>query len=131
MKTHWMFFLAILYVIASAPYGSGLEVKVLKQEDNGREIAIRQGSIIELHLQEIAGTGYLWEFKDLDNQYFEIVEEGSKSVTDAQLTGTQIIKIWRIKAIKPGMTQLNLYYFRPWEGMNKSADQFLVNVLIS
>ena len=41
-----------------------------------------------------------------------------------------MIQVWRFKAEKPGTTEIKMAYYRPWEGVGKTTDHFLIKLRI-
>ena len=100
----------------------------LQEKDNGKEIQVRGGTIIELSLKELGSAGYTWEFEQLDEKHFKLLKTETRRVSD--MIGAPVLKIWRLKTKNPGESQLALDYFRPWEGKGKAVKHFLVKVNI-
>ena len=40
------------------------------------------------------------------------------------------MQVWRFKAEQPGAGEINLAYFRPWEGVGKAVDHFRLKLHI-
>jgi predicted secreted protein len=121
-------FLVILLDPVTLPAGS--EVTVLQMKDSGREIQVKAGSLIELSLEEQAGTGYQWDFRRLDGRHFELVKTATRPLTGNNRVGGPLLKTWRLKAKTPGNSQLALDYFRVWEGRGQAVKHFMVTVRI-
>jgi predicted secreted protein len=105
-------------------------VTVLQMQDNGKEIRVKIGEVIELALEEQAGTGYKWEFDRLDEKHFQVVHTETKSLADRNMVGGPMLQVWRLKTIGPGDATLSLDYLRPWEGRAKAVNHFEVKVHI-
>ncbi len=104
---------------------------VLTKADNGQKISVMCGDIIQIELREQGGTGYLWQFDDLDKQYFDLINLETKKIQKKDnFTGGPVLKRWQLKAKKAGPTTLQMYYFRPWEDRSKAADKFNLSVHI-
>jgi len=100
----------------------------LQEKDNGKEIQVKVGTIIELSLKELGSAGYKWEFDRLDEKHFELVKRETRPLSN--LLGAPVLITWRLKAKNPGESQLALDYFRSWEGRDKAVKHFLVKVNI-
>jgi len=100
----------------------------LQEKDNGKEIQVKVGTIIELSLEELGSAGYTWEFDQLDEKHFELVKTETRPRSN--LLGAPVLKTWRLKTKNPGDSQLALDYFRSWEGRDKAVKHFLVKVNI-
>ena len=121
-------FLLILLVAVTLP--AAAEVTSLQAKDSGREIQVKVGDFIELSLPEQAGTGYQWEFDRLDEQHFELLKTGTRSLAEKHRVGGPVLKTWLLKAKTPGDSQLTLDYFRSWEGRGQAVKHFQVKVRI-
>ena len=40
------------------------------------------------------------------------------------------MQVWRFKAERPGACEINMAYFRPWEGVGKAVDHFRLKLRI-
>lgn len=129
MKKLWITtsaLLGILLVTVLAAAG----VTVVQMPDNGKEIRVQAGEVIELALKEQAGTGYSWEFQRLDEKHFQVVHTETKPLADRNRVGGPMLRVWQVKALEPGDATLSLDYLRPWEGRAKAVKHFRVNVHI-
>jgi predicted secreted protein len=98
---------------------------IITKQDREKEIIIKTETIFQIQLEEKGGTGYLWEFDTLNNEYFQLLNVETKSIVRKEgYTGNPVIKIWHLKAIKKGPAELTMYYYRPWENKNKAVDRF-------
>ena len=120
----------LLILLGAVTLAAAAEVTALQAKDDGREIQVKVGAIIELSLEETAGTGYSWAFDRLDEQHFELLKTETRSPAEKHLVGGPVLKTWRLKAKSAGKSQLTLNYFRPWEGQAKAAKHFQVKVSI-
>ncbi len=105
-------------------------VTVLQMHDNGKEIRVQAGEVIELALKEQAGTGYLWEFHRLDEKHFQVVHTETKSLAERNRVGGPMLQVWQLKTLEPGDATLSLDYLRPWEGRAKAVKHFQIKVHI-
>lgn len=99
-------------------------------QDNGREITIRRGDIIQIELERSGGTGYEWYLEQDYKEYFELVKEDQKELSKEGLLGTPVITWWQLKAVKKGAPKLKLLLYRNWEGKDKAVSLFEVKVKI-
>jgi predicted secreted protein len=105
-------------------------VTVVQEQDNGKEIRVRAGEVIELSLPMQAGTGYIWEVHHLDQKHLKAVHTEIRSLSGQNLPGGPMLQVWRLKTLAPGETKLKLDYLRPWEGRSKAVKHFEVKVRI-
>ncbi len=103
---------------------------IITGKDSGREITVNQGEIIQIELEAVGGTGYMWAVDAFDEEHLGIVHTETKSFFKEGLTGAPITYIWRLKAKRPGETAVIMLYYRPWEGKDKAADTFTIKLRI-
>lgn len=124
--------LAFVFVLAAvpAPGAPKGDAVVVNKGDSGKAVSVPKGGILEVRLQETAGTGYSWEIIDLDRAHLELLGVTTKPLKKGPIAGGPVLKTWRLRALKPGRTELKLYYYRVWEGLDKAAEKFAVRVKI-
>ena len=122
--------LAFLSVIPASAASETGTVTVTKN-DSGKEISIPQGGIVEIQMEYPAATGFSWEITDLDKKHLEVIDVGTKSLKEGPIAGGPMLKTWRIKAVAKGRTELKMYYYRSWEGLEKSADKFRLTIKVT
>jgi predicted secreted protein len=120
----------LIALLGIGTMAAGNDATVLQGKDNGKEIQVKAGSMIRLSLEERGGTGYAWEFDQLDEQHFEVIKVETRPLVEKNRVGGPILKTWLLKAKNPGETRLSLDYFRSWEGRAKAAEHYLVKVRI-
>jgi len=105
-------------------------MEIFKKTDSGREITVRPGEVIRIELEQAGGTGYVWEPHDLDTEHFEVLGVETRATVKPEMTGLPVVKIWSIKALKEGKSELRFFYYRPWEGVKNASDEFVLKVRI-
>jgi predicted secreted protein len=105
-------------------------MKLIEQQDNEKEITVTAGTTLQIELEEIGGTGYLWEFDSIDQEYCEVLKGETKRIDPNKLTGAPIIKRWQVRTKKPGETEIKMRYYRVWEGKDSSIKKFSVKINI-
>jgi len=98
--------------------------------DNGREITLKRGDLVEILLESRGASGYLWSFTGLDPEYIEIVREETASDFEETVTGGPVTHIWTLRTRKSGLTEIQMSYTRPWEERKAAADVFAVRLRI-
>ena len=120
---------ALLGILLVAGLAQAAEA-VLGLPDNGKEIRVRAGEVIELALEEQGGTGYTWEFNKLDEKHFQVVGTETRHPAGQARIGGPVLKVWHLKTKVPGEARLSLDYLRPWEGRASAVKHFEVKVCI-
>lgn len=54
---------------------------VIKEQDNGKEIRIKPGDILQIELEETGSAGYGWYFDRLDTAHFALLSEETKAIS--------------------------------------------------
>ena len=111
---------------------------VLTSADHGRSLAINQGGVIQLTLNENASTGYRWNLDPLNPTLVELVSvqalanpsEGGGSLGLPPPVGSPGQVVYCFKALRPGRTEITLTYLRSWEGDRSAIDRFRLNLQI-
>lgn len=103
----------------------------LTQQDNGREITVKIGDIIQIELKSFGSAGYMWKFDNFNTNYLELLQEETKRTTKERgITGAPVFKIWKLKAKKKGNITISLYYYRGWESKHNAKDSFTIQLTI-
>ncbi len=102
----------------------------ISKYDNGKEITLPRGSIVEVSLESQGATGYAWTFTKLDSSYVEILREKITGKANDGMTGGPVGHTWFLRLIKEGQTDIRMAYSRPWEGKDKSMGTFTINFRI-
>jgi len=103
---------------------------LISRNDNGREITLTSGDLVEISLESRGATGYLWSFTGLDPEYLEIVKEETTSESEDTVTGGPVTHIWTLRTRKNGLTEIRMSYTRPWEEKKAAADVFAIRLRI-
>jgi len=109
---------------------SGGKMIIVQKEQNGKEITASIGDLIQIELSELGSAGYSWQIQDLDSKYLELISQETKRVSEEGKVGAPVLHLWRFKAKKVGQTRIKMDYYRKWEGVEKSAEHFLIKINI-
>ena len=102
---------------------------ILGKEDNGREILVRAGDVIQVNLEGLGGAGFWWYVEDLDSLYWELIGEETRGIEQSGMGGPMLGQ-WFFQAKKKGIGEIKMDYYRKWEGRDKLADTFWIKLLI-
>jgi predicted secreted protein len=106
------------------------EMVIVQKEQSGQAITVKAGDIIQIELAEVGSAGYSWYIDNLDARYLELVSEETKKVSEEGKIGAPVMRVWRFKAEKVGQTEIKMDYYRKWEGVDKSTDNFFIKINI-
>ena len=99
------------------------------KEQGGREIALKVGNILFIELPGKGGTGYLWSVEETFAPYLKLLDQTTRQLKEG-LPGGPVMQVWRFKAAQPGACEINMAYYRPWEGVGKAVDHFRLKLRI-
>jgi predicted secreted protein len=123
-------FVLLLFACFSSAQGPEPKTMVIAKEDNGKEIAVAEGAIFEVRLEQPGATGYLWQIVELDQTHLKVLESTEIPLKQGRIVGAPLLKTWKIKAVKVGQADLKILLYRPWEGTEKAADSLHVMIQI-
>jgi predicted secreted protein len=102
---------------------------ILQKQDNGKEINLKAGQVVQVQLAGVGGTGYWWYVQDLDARHLELLLEKTKAESDGRVGGP-VLGLWTFQAKEPGTTEIKMDYYRKWEGVEKAIKKFRVKITI-
>lgn len=102
---------------------------IVKKQDNGKELKIKCGDIIQIELEGMGSAGYWWYVDNLNSEYLEFLSEETRAISEGKI-GAPILGIWRFKAHKKGYAEIKMDYYRKWEGIEKAVEHFLIRLNI-
>ena len=76
-------------------------IVIIKKQDDGKEIGIKRGDVIQIELERMGSTGYKWYVDTIDVEHLELITEETESLVEG-VTGGPVLDIWRLKALKKG-----------------------------
>jgi predicted secreted protein len=126
-KITWLL-LTFCLLSQSALLAAEATITVTKAQE-GREIALKVGDILQIELPGRGGTGYSWLAEMTGAPYLKLMDQSTRQLKEG-LPGGPVMQIWRFKAEKPGATGISMAYFRPWEGVKTAKDHFRIKLCI-
>lgn len=107
------------------------DLKIFKKQDNGKEITISVGEIIQIELERYGSTGYEWYLDSSYEQYFKLIREDTEEIShNKYVVGAPVKRKWQLKAVKKGEAEISIYLYRDWEGKDKAIDLFRIRLKI-
>jgi predicted secreted protein len=126
-KLTWVL-LACLMLSPSTLGAAGAAITVTKAQ-TGQTIALKVGGIVQIELPTRGGTGYSWQVKNPGAPHLKLISQTTRAVGETR-PGSPMMQVWRFQAEQPGETEINLAYYRPWEGVGKATDHFRIIIRI-
>jgi predicted secreted protein len=102
------------YVYVSADAGEPAKMMHVGQSDNGREVTLAMGQILELSLAENPTTGFHWDLKSKAGPACELVDSTFVPPEGGRL-GAGGIHRWQFRAVHSGSGEVELEYRRSAE----------------
>jgi predicted secreted protein len=121
--------LACLMLFSPAVLASDPTTLTVGKDQDGRDLDLKVGSILEIELPGRSGTGYSWSAEAAGAPYLKLMSHTTRQVVEGRLGGP-VIEVWRFRAEKPGATEIRMAYFRPWEGVGQAKDHFHLKIRI-
>jgi predicted secreted protein len=116
-------------MLSASPLLAADATITVTKEQGSREIALQVGNILQIELPGQSGTGYSWSVEEACAPYLKLVDQTTRQLKK-DLPGGPVMHIWRFKATKPGAGEIKMAYYRPWEGVGKAVDHFVVKLHI-
>ena len=128
------FFVCLIFCSARNIYADekqmdNVKTIVIHFEDNGKELEVNCGDVIQIELEGLGSAGYWWYIDSLDHNYYEVLSEETKKLTQ-EVLGAPVLGIWRLITKKHGWTEIRMHCYRKWEGIEKSVKHFSITVNI-
>jgi predicted secreted protein len=96
--------------------------------DNGREISLKKGDVLQIELRSHVTAGYSWYFENFDKERLEMISKEAKA--ESNRMGAPVLGIWRLRAKTGGTAKIRMHNYRVWEGKEKSVNQFFLDIRI-
>ena len=111
---------------------SGEQTLVLGAEDNGEQVQLASGQVLEVTLESNPTTGYSWEVSDVDGTVLSQV--GEAEFREAPKESEEMVGVGGTETLRfssaAGETTLTLVYHRPWEEDVDPLETFTVEVVV-
>jgi len=105
-----------LLLVALSGWVAAAQVDLTEQE-NGKDLRVKRGDLIVIHLPANPSTGYGWSYSASKPGFLrpdgEVIREGKSGAKG--LVGAPITEVWRFKAVRHGSLAITFAYARPWE----------------
>jgi predicted secreted protein len=103
---------------------------ILTKQDQGKEIEVKVGDVVQIELEAIGTAGYQWFVESLDQEVLKLVSEETQVPYPGRL-GAPVLMVWKFEMTKEGSTEIRMNHYRSWEGKEHSTDHFEVRIRIS
>ena len=137
MKTKLILLTSIIVVMSLCLFGCSSGGSVAPSEVsvdesyNGKQVEIAVDGTLTVTLESNQTTGFQWELTSISDQ--SVLEKESNTYEDPEdtgMVGAPGKEVWIFKALKKGTSTISMEYSRPWEGGEKGAETFTLNVAV-
>ena len=97
-----------------------------------RQVEIAKGAVITVSLASNPSTGFSWS-EQAQIASMAIVQQTGHEVVEPDadgVVGAAGSQVWTFKALEKGTTVLSMEYSQPWDGGEKAAWTFELNVTV-
>ena len=137
MKTKLMMLTSIIAVMSLCLFGCSSggsaapsEVSVDESYD-GKQVEIAVDGTLTVTLESNETTGFQWELASIsDPAVLEKESNTYEAPEDTGMVGVPGKEVWTFKALKTGASTISMEYSRSWEGGEKGAETFTLNVVV-
>jgi len=112
----------------SADSGEPAKMVHVDQNDNGHEVTLAVGQVMELSLHENPTTGFRWDLKTKAEPACELVE--STFNPPGGPPGNGGMHRWQFRAVQSGSGEIEREYRRPWEKDAAPAKVYKLSVRV-
>jgi predicted secreted protein len=102
---------------------------IIRKQDNGKEIKVKCGSVVQIELEQLGSAGYSWNIDKVNTDYLVLLSDETAAGTESKI-GASVLRKWRFKTIKKGSVEIKMNYYRKWEGIGKATEHFLIKLSI-
>jgi inhibitor of cysteine peptidase len=104
----------------------GNQTITMAQTDNGKSVQVHAGDTIVIQLDENASTGYTWAINKTDTTILTL--QSSTYTSSGNLPGSGGTRVFTFLAKNPGTVQLQLKYWRSFEGDSSIIQRYNVTI---
>jgi predicted secreted protein len=98
----------------------------LTEQDHGRTIQVKMGSVVTLRLKENPTTGYRWTVATAP----ELEQIGDRFELGGSAIGAAGVRVFEFRATRVGEHELRLKNWREWEGESSVIDRFDAKIVV-
>lgn len=114
--------------LRTADANSAASVVNVTEAENGKEVDLGGGQVLQVKLKSIPGTGYAWTL-DGDPAPLKLVKSFTQRKKSASgMAGAPQMSVFQLKANSAGLATVTFVYRRSWEYNVPPAKTFSVRV---
>ena len=105
----------------------------LTEADDGRNVTVHRGDVIEIRLMQNASTGYVWTPETETSPALVLTGETverPEAPSGAAPPGAPGFAVFHFRAAAPGSSAVRLKYWRSWEGDASIVARYAVTLTI-
>jgi inhibitor of cysteine peptidase len=104
--------------------------KVLGESDNGKTADIAPGEMVEIRLPDNPTTGFKWVVASPSQPVCEVLPDSEYRPPERPVPGAPGERVWRVRATRSGICDIELHYLRPWQPAGAAAKRFTLHVRV-
>ena len=129
MRRQMRWLLLAGWLLAPAALLAAEDAITVTQAQNGQEVTLKVGGILQIELRASGGTGYSWYVAAPGAPHVKLLAQTTRQITEPR-PGAPILQVFRFQARQPGAAEIKLAYYRPWEGIDQAVDHFRLKLRI-
>ncbi|MFZ3555056.1 protease inhibitor I42 family protein [Streptomyces sp. BH055] len=110
--------------------GSAVSQVIYTEDDNGREIQLHTGDLVNVALPENPTTGHLWQTASVSSEGL-LPQAVHFSPGDATAPGSAGTRTFTFRTQAPGRATLELHLRRPWQATAPPTRRFSLVLYVS
>jgi len=118
----------------SEPHTETIQIsydELQKNKQISRSTTLAVGDFLQVSLASNPSTGFSWDEKLLISDPKALAQTGHEAIAPKEnRPGAPGSEVWMVQAMAPGNSTVSTSYGRPWEGGEKEAWVFSVNVTV-
>jgi predicted secreted protein len=118
----------------SQPHTETIQIsydELQKDKQISRSTTLAAGDFLQVSLASNPSTGFTWDEKLLISDPKVLAQTGHEAIAPKEnRPGAAGNEVWMVQAMAPGNSTVSTSYGRPWEGGEKEAWVFSVNVTV-
>lgn len=109
--------------------GLGAQTKIFYNTDSGKDVHLKVGERIELHLKANPSTGFMWYLQKESTPLMKLVHQ-TQTEPDNPMPGAGVFQIFVFDVKSPGDGVMHMHYVRSWEKPKPDDTEFTLHVII-
>jgi inhibitor of cysteine peptidase len=101
----------------------------ITMEQSGQTITVTEGQFFQIRLNANPSTGYDWYVTQIDDVQLSLYRKRTQPANKTRV-GAGVQTYYWFQALKSGSTNLEMKYYRSWEGPSSATETFRLQVTV-